>query len=181
MSRICPYDWIPRAEALCQIHFGVAVGSDRRIGLGVDFQLVQRAKAQSEERWRRVGRESGALQFANILFYNVNNLFEVSLNYLEVARRGSTVDINSVSLTSRASRNSKAISVPVNVELQTGIRLLNTAVATSLVLLSNDVALNPGPAAESLVNFCLQLLKWNMFGLNRHVVLDMFVEVDRPG
>ena len=52
--------------------------------------------------------------------------------------------INSVSLTPRASRKSKAISLPVNIKLQTGIRLLNIALAASLVLLSNDVALNLG-------------------------------------
>ena len=54
-------------------------------------------------------------QFGNTSFYNVNNLLEISLNCQEVAGRSSTVGINSVSLTPRASRKSKAISVPVNI------------------------------------------------------------------
>ena len=67
--------------------------------------------------------------------------------------------INSVSLTPRASRKSKAISLPVNIKLQTGIRLLNIALAANLVLLFNDVALNLGQQQYNLVNLRLHLLK----------------------
>ena len=46
---------------------------------------------------------------ANVSFHNVNNLYEVSLNHLEVARRFAVVDANFISLPARVSKTQSKI------------------------------------------------------------------------
>ena len=107
-------------------------------------------------------------QIANISFNNVNNLPDISLNHFEVARRVAKVDINSVRLSPRVSTTlPKKKFVTPRFKLQSGIRLLHATLAASLLVLSNDVSLNPGPTAAETAEPVSQKGKLKCASCNR--------------
>ena len=93
-----------------------------------------------------------SLVFYLFLFVVVNEFLESPLNFvgnyeglslvhLQVGRNCSTVIINS-----NMRKPAKLNSIPTRVKVMVGLHIVYRTLAVSLVLLANDVSMNPGPA-----------------------------------